>query len=153
MSNVPTWKRSLSKIEYIYKTYQLAILVGRIVHNSAGKYKDTYGEIVIKNCERALYHGRVANEIKIIDPLTFNDREYELKEMRAEVDNVATYAFIWFEEIRSFDGVNKKIKDKTYKWEDQVGILADEIIKLIDGVCRYDRKIFREQLSTTEAAL
>lgn len=153
MSNVPTWKRSQSNIEFLHQTYELAILVGRIVHNTAGKYKDTYGAIMIHNCERALYHGRVGNRLRNDDPHTFYKREDHLNQMIAEIDNVATYAFIWFEEIRQFDGVEKKIVDKTYKWEEQVGGACDDIIRIIEGVMRSDRKTFKQSLSTTEAAV
>lgn len=30
MSNVPSWKRSISKAEYLYQTYQLTIEVGKM---------------------------------------------------------------------------------------------------------------------------
>ena len=153
MSNVPTWRRKLSNIQYLYQTYQLAILTGRIVHNTAGKYKDTYGAIMIHNCERAMYHGRVANEIKIVNIQTYDTRYTELKKMKANIDNVATYAFIWFEEIRNFDGANQKIISKTYKWENQIGDLADLIISLIDGVIRYDTRALKETINQTEAVV
>ena len=147
MSNVPTWLRSLSSVEYIYQTFQLSKLVVRIVHNSAGKYKDTCGAIIIKDCERALYHGRVANRIKIVDAQTYHDRLYELNQMREEVDNVATWAFIWFENIRNNDGIDSKTRTKTFKWEEQVGDLSDNVIQLIDGVIRNDRKNFQATIN------
>lgn len=144
MSSVPTWKRNLSRVEYLFQTYQLAIRVGQIVHNTASKYKDTYGSILIKNCERAIFHGRAAQNIYIKDDLTLDQRLYEIAQARAAVDNLATYTYIWFETIRRHDGISEKDFARFFDYEEEVGDKCNTIIKLLDGLKRSDKEHYKE---------
>ena len=61
--SVPTWKRSMSKSQFLYELYQLNITVGEIMDNQSKKHKDNYSNHVIKTALYALQMAQTANEI------------------------------------------------------------------------------------------
>ena len=143
MSNVPSWKRNLSKTEYIYKVFELEVYATKVIYNTPSKYRHSFGDTLIRECNRAMYHGRVANDIYLQNEQTRAERLYELSKMKAAVDNICTQAYIWAETILMHDGLSSKQKEKMYKFEESVGNHCDKIISLIEGQKRYvkDRKL------------
>lgn len=143
--SVPTWRRSLSRVEFIYQTYQLEIKVARIIHNTPSKYRATFGDMMIRDCMEALKHGRCANDIYVNDKQTLDYRLYELSQMKACIDNVGTNTYVWMELMRSHDGISNKEMAKFYDTENDIGENCDMIIALIDGVKKSDKKLFAER--------
>lgn len=146
MSNVPSWRRNLSRIEYLYKTYQLAIRIGQIVHTLPKKYYSSYGDILIKDCEKALFYGRTANNIWVgNNKELLTERLSNLAKMRAAVDNVATYVYIWGETVRKHDGFSADKMSKIYDRENEIGDMCNDIISMIDKLKKSDKERFKNR--------
>lgn len=150
--SVPTWKRNLSKVEFLFQTYQLEIRLTQIIYNTSSKYRKGFGDTLIADCDKALYHGRVANGIFIRDKKTYEDRRLELEKMKAAIDNIGTHTYIWLEAIRHNDGISEKENAKLYDREDEIGGYVDRIIALIEGVKKTDRKTYKEKIVKEDTA-
>lgn len=71
--SVPVWRRELSKADYMYQTYRLAIRIGEIVENGPKKYRGNYGDHLIKTSLSALEQAQVANSIFVSKTLPESD--------------------------------------------------------------------------------
>ena len=142
--SVPTWKRNISKIEYLYQTYQLEKYIVQMVYNTPSKYRRGFGDTLISCCDDALKHGRTANGIFLKDETTYNYRRYELEQMKSAVDNIGTHVYVWVEAMRQHDGIDPKKDIWLYDKENEIGLRCDKIISLIEGVKKYDKKQLRK---------
>lgn len=70
--SVVSWKRNESKVEYLYRTYELNLLIARIVASKSKKYKANYGDTLIKNGLDALKHLEIAFKRGIPTPCLIN---------------------------------------------------------------------------------
>ena len=138
--SVPTWKRKISKTEFIYQTYQLEKILVKLIYNTSSKYRRGIGDRLIWLCDSALYHGRIANGIHVKSSNSLDQRLYELEKMKAAIDNIGTLVYIWIEAIREHDGVSKKEDEKLYNKEDDIGFRCEHIITLIDNLKKSDKK-------------
>lgn len=143
--SVPTWRRSLSRVEFLFQAYQLEIKVAQLVYKAPSKYRNTFGDMMIKDCTEAIKHGRCANDIYVTDKTTLDQRLYELSQMKACIDNVGTNAYVWMELIRKHDGIDSKLSEKYYDKENEIGEACDNIIALIDGVKKSDKRLFADR--------
>lgn len=142
--SVPTWKRNVSKIEFLFQTYQLEKEIVQLIYNTPSKYRHSFGDTLILCCDEALRHGRTANDIYVKDDQTLNLRLYELSQMKAAIDNVGTHVYVWIEAVRHHDGISPEKTAKYYDKEERIGILCDHIIALIEGVKRSDKIRYKE---------
>ena len=122
--SVPTWERHLAKTEYIFQTYQLNCDIGKIIANLPKKYAGSYGDYLIKAGLQAVQYGLTANRIKIVDQPTFNTRRENLQLMRGCIDGMANAAYIYLEIARTDAAVPAKKKEKLYKWEEKLALIA-----------------------------
>ena len=141
---VPTWRRNLSRIEFLYQTYQLEVRIMQITFNISSKYKQTFGVTLLKDCDEALLHGRTANRIFVKNQFQLDTRSYELDLMASCVDNIATHFYVLMELLRHHDGASLKDMEKYYDWANDIGERCDSIIAMINGVKESDRKKFNK---------
>ena len=101
--------------------------------------------MMIKDCAKAMKHGRVANDIYVTDKQSLEYRLYELSKMKACIDNVGTNTYVWMELMRKHDGISNAQMSKFYDTENDIGESCDYIIALIDGVKKSDKSKFAER--------
>lgn len=145
--SVPSWKRNVSKTEYLYQTYQLYKEVLHLIYNTSSKYRHSFGDMLIHDCDDALKHGRTANDIFVKDEQTLTYRLYELSQMKSAVDNIGTHVYLYIEVLRHHDGISTNKTGKLYDRENRIGELIDNIVSLIEGVKRSDKRRFKESNS------
>ena len=75
--SVPSWKRSISKTEYIRLLFELNIRIGEIVANSPKKYRANYGDFLVKSALEALKYAQIANSIFVSSSMT--EADYNLR--------------------------------------------------------------------------
>lgn len=141
---VQTWKRSLSKTEYLYQTFQLSIRIGQIVANLPKKYNESYGNHLIRTSLKALQYGQTANNIFITDENNYKTRRELLQMMRGCIDNVGTVAYLYIETARKQDNLSSEKYEKMYKWEQEIGTFCRDINSMIAGVMKNDRETFKK---------
>lgn len=143
--SVPTWRRSLSKTEYLYQTFQLSIRIGQIVANLPKKYSDSYGNYLIRTSLEALKYGQTANDIPInADEDNFKERRALLRKMHGCINNISTVAYLYLETARKQDNLSRDKYEKMYDWENEIGEKCYDINKMIRGVAKYDRESFKK---------
>lgn len=141
---VPTWRRSVSKVEFLYQTFKLNIRIGQMVANLPKKYSRSHGDYLIRTAHEALLHGQTANRIRIRDDASYFARRQHLQEMGGCVDNIATVAYIYLETARSHEGLPDKKRAKLYDWEEEIGETCLEINALIDGLLKSDQEVYKK---------
>ena len=144
--SVPAWKRKISKTEYLYQTYQLEKEIVQLIYNTSSKYRHSFGDTLIMDCDKALLHGRTANDIWVTDKQSLNYRQYELSQMKSAIDNICTHTYVWLECVRKHDGISTQKMGKLYERENRIGELCDIIVGLINGVKRSDRARFADNV-------
>lgn len=132
--SVVSWKRDESKVEYLYRTYELNLLIARIVASKSKKYKANYGDTLIKNGLDALKHLEIANSIYVSTKEDFILRRNHLLEARGIIDSLSTIAYIFLEITRTVDA-----NGKADKQEEQIGELTRKCVGLITGVIKSDK--------------
>lgn len=140
--SVPTWKRNESRVQFLYNVYLLEKEIAAIIPKVPAKHRSSFGDTLIKDCDLALFHGRVANRTHVRSSGSLHYRRNHLIEMEAAVDNIGTHTYIWLETVRAHDGIERRLDDKLYKAEDRIGLLCDETIGLIEGLIRSDSDRF-----------
>ena len=142
--SVPSWRRKLSKTEYLFQTFQLCKYVGRIVANMPKKYGASYGDILIQTTMEALKLGQTANGIFINDTASFQLRRASLLKMHGCIDHVSTCAYIYLETARANDQIKTEKRDKMYEWENVIGTTCEEINRMIKGVMKSDHELLKK---------
>lgn len=141
--SVVSWERNESKVEYLYQTYQLNLLIARIVASKPKKYKANYGDALIKNGLDALKHLQIANSIYVSTKEDFILRRNHLLEARGIIDSLSTIAFIFLELTRSADA-----NQKADKQEEQIGELCRKCVSLVTGVIKSDKQRYKDIYSS-----
>lgn len=139
--SVPTWKRKTSRSQFEFELFQLNVRVGEIVENKPKKYRDSYGDELRRMCLQALECASLANDIflKADTPQDEKDeRKRLLLKSRNIVKTVVLISQIYLELVRKCDGINN---EKIYKEEADIGRRCDEIIALLNGTLKSDKKI------------
>lgn len=139
--SVPTWLRGISKAQYLMRLYQLNTRLGEIVYGHPKKYRQTYGDNIIKCGLSALNHAQVGNKIYMYPGTSeaeYQDRRKHLEQARGYLDTLSTVAYIFLELTAKCDGVKQ---DKILKQEEEIGLACVEISNMIKGVLDSDRKV------------
>ena len=58
--SVPTWERNESKTEYLNMLYELNVNLGKIIMNKPKKYRENYGDHIIKTALESLKYAQTA---------------------------------------------------------------------------------------------
>ena len=153
MSQVPTWKRTLSGAEYVYQTYQLNKELGRILANKPQKYKQNYTDEIIRTGLSALKHLVIADGIYMSKYTMAKDyliRRELLQKARGEIADVAVACYVFLEIVRSHDfaseGEHREDIAKLYDQEMKIGEMCETCHRLIGGVMKSDTEIFRKYI-------
>lgn len=150
--SVPTWKRSMSKSQFLYELYQLNITVGEIMDNQSKKHKDNYSNHVIKTALYALQMAQTANEI-YFNAQTANLQDYQIRhdclvKALGAVDNVSTVAEIFLEMVRKSGTVEE---EKVYRQEQRIGQACLNCHNLLKGVIKSDKEIAKKSIKQAKA--
>lgn len=151
--SVPTWKRKISKAEYIYRLYLLNIRLGEIFVNKPKKYKDNYSDAIIKTALSALNHAQIADSIylsKYTTSYEFEIRERNLILARGEIASVATDSYIFLEIIRKHDYASEqdeRLFQKLYDQELEIGKMCEDCYNLISGIIKSDKEVYKKYIS------
>ena len=143
--SVPSWKRSVSKTEYIRLLFDLNIRIGEMVANSPKKYRGSYGDMLIKSALEALKYAQTANSIFVSSSMTeadYNLRRRLLQQARGTIENISTVGYIFLEQMRKHDSEES---EKTYRREEYLGTTCGEISKKISAVMKSDRAVYRKK--------
>ena len=107
--SVATHNRTLSKTEYINKIRELNVSVGRIVMNKPKKYRQNYGDAIIKSAIEALKFAQTANSVYVKHDMPISDialRRTMLIRAKGAVMNVSTISQIFLDLCMSAGGDN-----------------------------------------------
>lgn len=141
--SVPTWNRELSKTQYLFDTYKLAIRIGEIVMRKPTKYRPTYGDRLINDSLNAYRYAYYANSIFMGETTSEEDykrrREY-LRNAMLLIDGLSTTADIFLSLNYNLDGANKDQLNRQYEY---IGSTTASIHKMIKGVMDSDTKVFK----------
>ncbi len=143
--SVPSWKRSISKTEYIRLLFDLNMRISEMVANSPKKYRGSYGDMLIKSALEALKYAQTANSIFVSPSMTeadYNLRRGLLQKARGTVENISTVGYIFLEQIRKHDGEES---DKLYRREEYLGTTCGEISRKIAAVMKSDRVSYKKK--------
>lgn len=142
--SVPTWRRDLSKADYMYQTYKLCIRIGEIVVNAPKKYRQNYGDHLINVSLEALEDAQIANSIFVSKNMSKTDyaiRRTALKKMMGKVHNISTSFKLYKDLIKKCDGENPV---KLNEQEQEIGERCAYTISLIKGIIESDRNRLRQ---------
>lgn len=140
--SVPTWRRDLSKAEYIYSIFQLNKTIASIVTKKPAKYKANYGDHLVKEGLEALKLSQIANKIYVNDKTSYELRRSTLLQLQGVIDNISTSAYLFLELVRNNDSVSfEKIWDE----ENKIGDACYSINKLVNGILRSDRERYKKK--------
>lgn len=153
MSQVPTWKRTLSGSEFVYQTYQLNKELGRILANKPKKYKQNYTDEIIRTALSAMKHLVIADGIYMSKYSLEKDyllRRKCLQAARGEVADVAIACYVFLEIVRAHDyaaeGEHREDIAKLYDQEMKIGEMCETCYKLIGGVMKSDTEIYSKYI-------
>lgn len=147
--SVPSWLRSEAKTKFLWKLYRLNIRIGEIVSNHPGKYRQNYGDMLIKLGLQALHFAKAGNAIfmHVSTPEDrYKERERLFNAAKSCVDDIPTIAYIYLELTRKADGVKA---DKIDAQEEEIGLVCVEIAKMLKGVMDNDRKVHSARFKGT----
>lgn len=123
---------------------ELNIRLGKIVGNKPKKYKQNYGDHLIKVGLSALEHAEMGNSIFMTEKTTEADYQMRRKYFAAakgEINHLSTAAYIFLEICK---GSNEVRIDKILKEEEYIGSVCTDISKSLSGVMRSDKKLMRK---------
>ena len=143
--SVPSWKRSISKTEYIRLLFDLNIRIGEMVANSPKKYRANYGDFLVKSALEALKYAQIANSIFVSPSMTeadYNLRRGLLQQARGIVENISTVGYIFLEQTRKHDSAES---EKIYRREEYLGTTCGELSKKIAAVMKSDRAVYTKK--------
>lgn len=148
--SVPSWLRNISKVKFIWETYQLNVELGRMLNNKLPKkYKTNYTDKLIDSSAEALKLLLDANTVVINNNITkidFEDRERNLRKAKVLIDYVGIYFAIFYDICKNNDEIKN---DKYYKDCEYIGDQVELIINLISNLEESDRKRYK-RLSEVE---
>lgn len=139
--SVPSWLRTTSKTEFLWRLYRLNIRLGEIVTGHPKKYRATYGNVLLNSALSALINAQIANGIWMNTGTSDDDYKMRRRFLRAAkgyTETVATVAYIYLELTAKADGVKQ---EKILKQEEYIGLECGEIAKMIKGVMDSDKRI------------
>ncbi len=135
---VPTWKRDLSKTEYIRAAHTLCVDVGRTVNQMPKKYRQDFGAVMIRDALDCLKFCRAANSIYLSAKTSEEDRARRrrfLQQARILAFQVSSVADVYLTLCQESDGITK---DRIEKKQRLIGSDAVDAYNLISGVIRSD---------------
>lgn len=141
--SVPAWARGKSKSQYIFETYMLNIRIGQIVMSKPKKYRENYGDHVIRTALDALKFCQAANAIYMNEKTSEEDyrrRKSYLTNALAYIDHISTVADIFLGLNYNVDGAKQEQIDRQ---EEYIGSTCKTIHDLIRGVIDSDTRIFK----------
>lgn len=144
--SVPTNKRELSNIQFLFELYQFNVRLGEICMNSSKKYKANYADFIIRTGLEALQLAQYGNSIYLNKNTTeeeFFTREMCFKKAESLVDNIATTSQIFLELTRKDGTPNEKVA----KRQEYIGSKTNEIISLLKGVEKSDKERYKKYRS------
>lgn len=146
--SVPTYRRSLSSTEYIWKTRQLAVRVGEIIANKPKKYKGIYSDKIVSLSITAVSEVILANEIYVKTQSDYETRRTHLLKAKGCLWSMLTIADIFLEQVKKspVDSKESKTKrdEKISKQQIELGAVVDECVNLINGVIKSDTKRYKD---------
>jgi len=137
---VPTYKRSVSPAQFIEETRQLNIRLGQIIMNYPTKYRQNYGDFLIKSALKALQLLQSANKIFITKELPKELKLIRYKkiiEAEGIIENISSSFSIYAGLLSNKDGINR---EKLANQEVEIGTQCFNIINLLDGLQKSDKK-------------
>jgi len=140
--SVPKYKRNESNALFVKELYDLNIRCGQIIMKRPTKYRQNYGDHLIKSCLKALEYAQRANDIFMSESLDQNlkeERKLLLIRTIGICENISTTAQIFFELIKNCDGCNEDCTSSLEYFADKSNL----IIKLVKGVIESDKKYFK----------
>lgn len=141
--SVPSWERKLSKTNFLYKSYTLAVRIGQLVVKKPKKYRVNYGDSLIQNSLKAFNYLQRAQDIYLTKDLPMSEkmqrREYLIK-ARGITRNICTDAYIFYGLVKECDGMNYETLCKEVN---EIGELVDDIVNLINGTLKSDKKYYK----------
>lgn len=138
--SVPTWKRTKSKTQFVYKCFELNKEVARIMTKVPKKYRTNYSDEIIKECMEALKHLQIGNDIVVTDKeYLLLARTKHFSEAVGILDNVLTISYIFFEMMKENNELRNDWIDKS---EELIGNYCDSIIKMTKRVIESDKQYF-----------
>lgn len=143
--SVPSWKRELSKTEFIHETFMMCVDIGHIVAGYPKKYRNNYGDMLITDSVECLKLCRMANAIYIGEKTTreeYEERRKLLRQARVLIYHISAVADVFFTLCYDTDGVRK---EKTERHQRKIGSYASTIRNLINGVLKSDRDIMSKR--------
>lgn len=136
--SVEKWKRKTSKTTFLLEAYELNDAISSTITNMPTKYRNSYGDIVIKSGLEVLRLLYKANSI-FVGPHTtkveFQERRLLFNQGLAELNVTMMTLEIFLNHARKADGLNE---EKIYKVLDRIGSKAASIENLVGGVLKYD---------------
>lgn len=128
--SVPKWKRTTSKTGFIKYLMDLNIRLGKIVGNKPKKYKQNYGDHLIKIGLSALEHAEIGNSIYMTADTPEADylmRRKCFAAARGEINHLSTAAYIFLEICKTSNEVRT---DKILKYDTR------DTVETMDGLFR-----------------
>ena len=137
---VPTWERNESKTEYLNRIYELNINIAKIVMNKPKKYRQNYGDAIVKSGLEALKYSQIANTVYVSASMPESDKSLRrnmLIKAKGTIMNISTASYIFLELCKNQDGEKQ---DKISKQEQYIGSTCYDIIQMLSGVIKSDSK-------------
>ena len=158
--SVPTWLRSQSSAEYLWRLYKLNIRIAEICANKPKKYRANYGDALIKTGLQALQSAQMANDIymsKTTPAELYMLRRKRLVTAKGLLANLSTTAYIFLELVKKSDQgaqcydpderQTAQVKaDKIGHEEEEIGLACEEITRMISGVIKNDTVIYNKHI-------
>lgn len=140
--SVPTWKRSVSKIQFIYTCFELNKEIGRITTKVPKKYRTNYCDELIKECMEALKHLQIGNSIVVADRhYMLMDRAKHFSTAIGILENILSISYIFFEMMRNNGEIKNEWVDKS---EELIGNYCDSIIRMTKKVIEKDKQRYEK---------
>jgi hypothetical protein len=141
--SVPAWKRAESKAEYLIDILNLNVRVGEIIGNGPKKYRQGYGDFLIKTALDALKYAQTANSIfvsKKMNKSDFDTRRRCLMLSRGCIDSISTAFMVYLAQARKADGYEA---DKADRQLQDIGTRCYKIRSSIKKVMDSDKNRIR----------
>lgn len=162
--SVPTWLRGQSSAEYLWRLYKLNIRIAEICANKPKKYRQNYGDALIKAGLQAMQSAQMANEIfmsKTTPAELYMLRRKRLVTAKGLLANLATTAYIFLELVKKSDQgaqcydpderqKSQMRADKINREEEEIGLACEEITRMIIGILKNDTAIYNKHIKRRE---
>lgn len=141
--SVPKWRRTTPKEGYVHTAYELNKKVAYVVASKPRKYKDTYGDHLIKTALKCLQYCQLANGIFLdLDSTVemFELKNNYLRKAKSYAINIGTVAEIFLDLTMKQDGQKKTT---TLKQMESIGGACQELASRINGLNKYNHELLR----------